>query len=79
MLSQLETAHKLVGVKQSRRAIKEGKARHVFVADDAEDKIRLPLLALCREANAPMTHVPTMAELGAACGIEVGAAVAVIL
>ena len=36
MLSQLKTAPKVVGVKQSKKAIRDGSAAAVFVAADAE-------------------------------------------
>ena len=36
MLSELSQAAKVVGVKQSKKAIRDGNARAVFVADDAE-------------------------------------------
>ena len=35
MLSQLQTAHKVIGVKQSRKAIRDGAAAAVYVALDA--------------------------------------------
>ena len=79
MLSQLAQAAKVVGVKQSNKAIKEGKAVGVFIADDAEQRVIRPIADLCRQMNVPLTEVPTMAELGDAAGIDVGAAVVTIL
>ena len=37
------------------------------------------MTATCQSAAVPVESVPTMAELGKACGIEVGAAVAALL
>ena len=34
MLSELHTAHKVIGVKQSKKAIRDGAAAQVFVALD---------------------------------------------
>ena len=79
MLSQLAQAAKVVGVKQSNKAIKEGRAAGVFIADDAEQRVIRPIADLCRQMNVPLTEVPTMAELGDAAGIDVGAAVVTIL
>lgn len=79
MLSQLKTASKVVGVKQLKKALREGRAAHVFVAMDAEPRVIAPILDLCRETGVEVTEVATMRELGAACQIEVGAAVAGLL
>lgn len=79
MFAQLAQAAKVVGVKQSQKAIKEGRAVGVFLADDAEQRVVRPIADLCRQMNVPLTEVPTMAELGDAAGIDVGAAVVTIL
>ena len=79
MLQSLQTQPKVVGVKQSLKALREGRAASVFLADDAEDKVRQPVLLLCQETKVSVTAVDTMDCLGKACGIDIGAAVAVIL
>lgn len=79
MLSQLATAAKVVGVKQSKKAIRDGAAARVFVALDAEQRVLRPICDLCREMNVPVEEVATMAELGDACSIDVGAAVVAVL
>ena len=38
MLSELRTAHKVIGVKQSKKAIRDGAAAEVYVALDAEKR-----------------------------------------
>lgn len=79
LLQKLKTAKKVVGVKQLRKALKEGSASEVYVAEDADPRLIDPVVAACLETGVPLLRVPTMAELGAACSIEVGAAVAAIL
>lgn len=79
MLSQLAAAAKVVGVKQSKKAIRDGKASRVYIALDAEQRVLRPICDLCREMAVPVEEVTTMAELGDACAIDVGAAVAAIL
>lgn len=79
MLSQLSAAAKVVGVKQSRKAIRDGKAERVFIALDAEQRILRPICDLCRDMNVQLEEVATMAELGKACQIDVGAAVVAVL
>lgn len=70
---------RVVGVKQSRKAIRGGRARRVFLASDADPAITGPLAAECAAAGIPVETGKTMAQLGRACGIAVGASVAVEL
>lgn len=79
MLKELRSGAKVVGMKQLRRAIRENRVRQVFLAADADPMMTAPLRALCREAEVPVTDVPTMRELGQACGISVGASSAGLL
>ncbi|MCL2031455.1 MAG: ribosomal L7Ae/L30e/S12e/Gadd45 family protein [Oscillospiraceae bacterium] len=66
-------------MKQTHRAVREGLAERVFLAGDAEEHIRRPVLELCAETGTPLEAVGSMKELGQACGIEVGASVAALL
>ena len=79
MLTELQTQNKLVGLKQSIRAVESGKVKKVFLAADSESKIQTPVRKACANKNIEIEEVPTMKELGNACGINIGAAVAVIL
>jgi large subunit ribosomal protein L7A len=79
MLSVLLDAPKVVGFKQSLRVIREGKAGIVYLAGDAADKIQQPVISLCGEYGLTITEAASMKELGAACGIDIAAAVAVVL
>lgn len=72
-------ARKTIGTKQTVKAVEKGQAQLVFVAADAEERVVQPLLVLCQSRNVPVERVPSMQELGKACGIEVGAAAAAIL
>lgn len=79
MLSELRTVQKAVGVKQSKKAIRDGAAAHVYIALDAESRVTTPIYELCGETGTPLTEITTMAELGDAAGIDVGAAVVTVL
>lgn len=79
MLTQLKQGAKVVGVKQTRRAIGDGRAALVFVARDADPAVTAPVEALCAEKGVPVEAVAQMKELGSACGIAVGSAVAALL
>ncbi|MBR3640693.1 MAG: ribosomal L7Ae/L30e/S12e/Gadd45 family protein [Oscillibacter sp.] len=73
MLTELASGEKVVGVKQSRKAIRDGRAARVFFACDADPALLDPVRALCE--GLPAVEDYTMAQLGHACGIAVGAAV----
>lgn len=79
MLEDLSSKDKVVGLKQVRRAIACGRAGHVFLARDADPQLTGPLEDCCREAGVPVAGEHTMAQLGRACGIAVGAAVVAVL
>ena len=79
MLSQLEHDPKVVGAKQTRRALKEGRAARIFLARDADPAVTEPIEALCRECRVDVEWTDSMRDLGHACGIAVGAAVAALL
>ncbi len=68
-----------VGLKQTVKAIEEKKAQKVFLADDCEDRIRIPIKELCSENGVELVRVPTMRILGKACGIDVKASCAAVL
>ena len=76
MLTELSAASKVVGVKQVRRAVDSGRALKVFLAQDAEERVTVPIAALCAEKGIPVETGFSMTDLGRACGISVGAAVA---
>ena len=79
MLNKLTQDSRAVGAKQARRTLNDGRANRLFVASDADPRITDPLRQLAAEKNVPVEEVPTMKELGSACGIAVGSAVAVLL
>lgn len=79
MLERWKKEEIVVGLKQSLRAISAGKAASAYVAEDAQDRVKQPILDLCRAQGVAVSVVATKKELGDACGIDVGAAVVVVL
>lgn len=71
--------HKTVGLKQTQRALEKGLVRRLFIAQDAEPHVLRPVVEWCTNHTVECIEVPTMKELGKACGIEVGTAVASLL
>ena len=79
MLEELRHAKRVVGIKQLRRVLKDGKAGTVYLAQDADPRLLEPIQAQCEQNGVPVVEVATMQELGKACGIDVGAAAAATL
>ena len=79
MLDELKTQRKVVGIKQLRKSLKDGQVICAFVAKNADPRLTDPLTEECSRLGVQLILVPTMAELGRACGISVGAAAAGLL
>ena len=69
-------AAKVVGTKQVTRALKAGTVRRAYVANDADTFLFQRVILAAEAARVPVTRVPTMKELGQACGVDIGAAAA---
>jgi large subunit ribosomal protein L7A len=79
VIPELASQDKVIGIKQSRKAIREGRAKRVYLAYDADPAITEPVADSCSEAGIPVVEEHTMAQLGQACRITVGASVVVVL
>ena len=66
----------IVGSKQLKKALENGRAKRVWLAENADPAITEPLEALCLKCCVRYEWVPSKEELGRKCGIEVGAAAA---
>lgn len=79
MIESLRNGNKTVGIKQTIKAVEKGVAKTVFVAKDADERIVAKIVELCKKDNIQVIYVDTMKQLGKACNIDVGAAVACTL
>jgi large subunit ribosomal protein L7A len=68
-----------IGTKKATRMIELGLATEVFVAKDADPRLTIRMVNLCKKMDVQVTYVDSMKLLGKACGIEVGAAVAAVV
>ncbi len=69
----------VAGIRQTVKALENGSASAVYIAGDADERVTAPVVQLCGAKGIRIYNVETMAELGKACGIKVGAAVAAII
>ena len=77
--SQGKDSRFLVGAKQIRKAVSAGRTRRVLLARNADPALTEPIAEMCTANHIPCDWVSTMAELGRACGIDVGASAAAIV
>lgn len=77
----IKNAHeKVIGLKQTLRAIQQDKIEKIFYAADIEEHIIRKLSDACCDKNVPMIPARMdQKELGRLCQIEVGAAVVGLL
>jgi len=76
---ELQGREMVIGSKQVKKALSQGKVWKVYLAADAEPHVLVPLKELCYEQQVEVEEVKSMILLGQACGIEVGAATAALL
>ena len=69
----------IVGAKQLRKALRSGQVNQVILAENADPALTEPIEALCLDNHIKLAWVSSMADLGKACGIDVGAAAAAVV
>lgn len=79
MINVLNKERLMVGYKQTLKALNENKVNTVYLAQNCADKIRLAVEEAASKTDASLIYMDSMRELGAMCGIEVGASCAVLL
>lgn len=67
---------KVIGTRQVVRALKAGRLARVYAANDADTFIFQQVVRAAEDAAVPCVRVPTMKDLGAACGVDVPTAAA---
>lgn len=78
-MERLQNCPHKVGLKQTEKAIRQGKASLVYLATDADGWIKDALEKACAEGKVPLQMVPSRKELSRACRVEVPTACAVLL
>jgi len=70
---------KVVGVKQTLKALKNSRGKVLYIAKDADGSITEPVLKLAEVSSLQIIFVDTMKELGNLCAIDVACATALLL
>jgi large subunit ribosomal protein L7A len=71
-----EARNKIIGLKQTLRAIQQDKIHVVYIANDIDEPIARQIIEICRQKEIRL--IPSdlnQKEMGRLCQIEVGAAV----
>ena len=76
MLHKLKNNPKVVGMKQTIKALEKGAATAVYIAEDADERVVRQVIDLAKDQGIPVITVETMVELGKECNIEVRTATA---
>ncbi|GLI10387.1 ribosome-associated protein L7Ae-like [Paenibacillus tyrfis] len=74
-----QAAKLTIGTKQAMKTVEQSQATEVFIAKDADPRITIKIVNLCKKCGVKVTYVDSMKMLGKACGIDVGAAVAAVV
>lgn len=79
MQNELTGAPKVVGVKQVRRALANGRAKRLYLARDADPQLTRPLADQAQAQGVETVWLDSMKALGRDCGIAVGTAAAAVI
>lgn len=75
-MDEKQVGKKIVGAKQTVKAVNNDMAKVVYIAKDADDRIVKPVVEACGQKGVEIVYIDTMDALGKLCGIDVKAATA---
>ena len=76
---KIEKNKKVIGKKQTQRALIKNEADSVYIAKDADKRVVNEIIIISEDNNINIIYVETMDKLGKMFGIDVKAAVAATL
>ena len=76
MLHRLKESEKVVGMKQTIKALENNMAQVVYIAEDADERVVRQVIELAKDQGLPVIYVETMIQLGKECNIQVKTATA---
>ncbi|MBC7959080.1 MAG: ribosomal L7Ae/L30e/S12e/Gadd45 family protein [Vallitaleaceae bacterium] len=78
-MHDLDNGPRVVGTKQTLRALENGTVVKLYVASNAQKQVTLRTIEIAESKNIPIVYVETMEELAKACDVEVKTATAAII
>ncbi len=79
MVHRLHHGSKVVGTKQTLKALQSQYVTELYVAKDAEPELLEELIQIANDQQLSIVELPTMDELGKACEVEVKTATAALI
>ena len=79
MISEQEKAFLKTGFKEVLKSVEKNLSQKVFIAEDVSSSMKDKLTNAAEVAGCDVLYIETMKDLGAMCGIDVGASCACIL
>ncbi len=79
MFNEAERKNLKIGFKEVMSVISKNCAARVVIAENCDDKIKVPLLQAAKETGVQAEYVETTKALGKLCGIDVGASCAAVV
>jgi large subunit ribosomal protein L7A len=79
MMHPLHHNSKVVGTKQTLKALQQRRVIELYIAKDANPEQLKTIIHLAKKQQLPIVEIPTMDELGIACEVEVKTATAALI
>ncbi|WP_330666295.1 ribosomal L7Ae/L30e/S12e/Gadd45 family protein [Vallitalea sp.] len=78
-MHRLKTNSKVIGLKQTLKALENEEVEVLYVAKDAQDEVTIRPIELAGSKQIPVVYIDTMEELGSVCDVEVKTATAALI
>lgn len=79
MMHELQKGPRVVGTRQTLRAIENGSAKMLYVARNAHKQVTLRVIEAAESKGIPIIYLDTMEELAQLCEVEVQTATAALM
>ncbi|MCD5413383.1 MAG: ribosomal L7Ae/L30e/S12e/Gadd45 family protein [Clostridiales bacterium] len=79
MLEILKHEKKTIGIKETSKAMKQGKIRVLYIADDLDNHLKKQIEDVAKDIKLEVVRIESKRKLGVACGIDVSASAVGIL
>ncbi|GMQ63281.1 ribosomal L7Ae/L30e/S12e/Gadd45 family protein [Vallitalea maricola] len=78
-MHRLKTNSKVIGMKQTLKALENEEVEVLYVAKDAQNEVIIRPIELAKSQQVPVVYIDTMEELGSVCDVEVKTATAALI
>lgn len=78
-MHDLKNGSKVIGTKQTLRALQNGLVKTLYVAQNAQKQVTLQAIEIAESKGIPIVFIDTMEELGELCEVEVKTATAALI